>query len=352
MKTKFIFFMLMFSVFNSIQAQEVQTPDFEDLRWAVERGDRETVYGLVFERQTPINGDLFNGDTLLHLVCRNPSRGINPEDCVGIINILLEAGADINAKNKLGQMPLYTLASLSRLQLPLSDFSMLFERTYSREDYVLSSIDFDNEGNTLLHQIVKAYNDDDVNLAGTIERIDYLLDKVHAMIDARNAEGQAPLYLAIPSPRLFMHLLDAGAYFDVALTGRDGSTYLHQAVYYREFPVIAKLLQEGADPNLPNAQGQTPLHIATMTIDNFNLPREDREIKLEIVALLMQNGGHIHVPDNEGWTPFLQIVAQDDRELYRDFMLFVTNYGSVLFPGNDIINFHRGSSEEIRQEQQ
>ena len=75
----------------------------------------------------------------------------------------------------------------------------------------------------------------------------------------------------------------------MALTHRDGSTYLHQAVHYREFPVIAKLLQEGADPNLPHAQGQTPLHLATMAIDSFDLSREDKEIKLEIVALLMQN---------------------------------------------------------------
>ena len=354
MKTKFFTYMsfvLIFSVFNPIlHAQGLEFPKEDQFFNAVNLGNSDGFLNLLNEGvDVNARGDM-SLNTPLHVVCRNTNRSrrenIEIQEACGVIaHGLLDADADPNAKNRLGQTPLQALVSSYSVDyLPLSVLERIILNTVDGVTVV------DNGGNGLLHQIVR---NDDISEDKKLELIDYFLDQ-GVDIDAANSDNLHPIYLAFKEPRVFYHLLDAGAYLDVTLAGEDGSTYLHRSVLYRQFPSIAELLREGADPNAANAQGQTALHLATTeSSGNFYLTSERRGIQLEIVFLLIQYGGDIHAMDREGWTPYLQMVAQDDRELYRDFVHFVTHYGSIMLPGSSFINFNRAepNSEEVSQEQ-
>jgi ankyrin repeat protein len=76
-----------------------------------------------------------------------------------------------------------------------------------------------------------------------------------------------------------------------------GNTYLHLAVNGFWHPetenVVAVLLEYGADPNIPNAFGWTPLHLACQ-IDTRNK---------RIAELLLEHGACPHVLTRDGRSP-------------------------------------------------
>ena len=55
-------------------------------------------------------------------------------------------------------------------------------------------------------------------------------------------------------------------------TDKDGLTKLHWAVANNDFDVCRRLLEAGANPNLADPQGRTPLHIAAQRGQDDNLP--------------------------------------------------------------------------------
>lgn len=77
-----------------------------------------------------------------------------------------------------------------------------------------------------------------------------------------------------------------------------GFTALHNLMSEKQFEMINLLLEEGANPNIKNEDGITPLHLACWT-KNANI--------------LLKNGADINSIDNSGNTP-LHILAGDGEE--------------------------------------
>lgn len=80
------------------------------------------------------------------------------------------------------------------------------------------------------------------------------------------------------------------------------ATALHIASYYNRLAVLQKALELGADPNIPDAQGQTPLHLAVI------------QGNLEIIQVLMKHNAKM-LADRMGCTPLM--YARDRAEVRK-----------------------------------
>lgn len=81
-------------------------------------------------------------------------------------------------------------------------------------------------------------------------------------------------------------------------------TPLHTALY-SSIDAVQLLLDNGADANITDACGSTPLHDA---IDNGDL---------NVIQLLIDKGADVNTRDNNGDTP-LRYAGEDTRQLLID----------------------------------
>lgn len=106
------------------------------------------------------------------------------------------------------------------------------------------------------------------------------------------------MYRNDPSNRFLQRLIDAGA--DVNQPNIDQQTPLWTAVLVQDESSCLKiLLKNGADPNLRDASGSTPLH---------DCP------DVEDVRLLLTHGASVHVRDLEGQTPLFNAVERGNED--------------------------------------
>lgn len=87
-----------------------------------------------------------------------------------------------------------------------------------------------------------------------------------------------------------------------------GDTGLHLVTQRRDELWVRFLLQRGANPNIRNNKGQTPIQIATTL--NF----------VEGVEELIKRGAQINVADSQGETPLISAVHQRSVPLVARFL--------------------------------
>jgi ankyrin repeat protein len=172
--------------------------------------------------------------------------------------------------------------------------------------------------------------------SGHLEMVDLLL--AHgAPIDARNLAGATALYAAAESGRVdvALRLMDHGA--DVKLTGRSGISPVAAAAYAGSDAIVEALLTHGADERLPDDTGKPPIvyaaarahldivkRLLTRNIDiNARYPNDltllmwasgpDEKVAeadaIKVVAYLLDAGAHIDDRDDRGRTA-LMIAAE------------------------------------------
>ena len=119
-----------------------------------------------------------------------------------------------------------------------------------------------------------------------------------ADVNARDMLEQTPLHLVFgylvsgnENPQVITTLLDAGA--DVNARDSGGGTPLHGAVWFKDRPeVLTVLLEAGANINSRDIDGEMPLHVAART------PH------IENITLLLEAGADGTAVDADGKTPF------------------------------------------------
>jgi len=158
------------------------------------------------------------------------------------VRALLDAGADVNARDRRAETPLHHAALLSRLEVA----RVLVE---GGADVRACSPD----GTTPLHYA------------------------------AADANGTAVLEL----------LLERGA--DVNAANRDGRTPLHWAVRRCSAETVAVLLAHRAHVNARDGEGRTPLHRLAMT------GMGDSDVAT--AEILLENGAGVNAQDDGGRTP-------------------------------------------------
>ncbi|CAB0029690.1 unnamed protein product [Trichogramma brassicae] len=268
------------------------------------------------------------GDSPLHLALLG--------GCKEVIELLLRRGADPNLINNKGLTPLQIICN------EYNDYDlakMVFELSHYKYRPVQVNLQ-DNFGDTLLHV---ALSRNHKNLFG-------LLLKYGADPNLANANGFTPLLIILNlyndydlAEMLFE--LSHDKYKPLLVNAQDkfGNTLIHVTLSRGHKNFFELLLRNGANPNLPNAKGLTPLQIICKDVqdnldwlqmlfelsqckpvqvnvqdDKGNTPlllalRSTCCKKKEVVELLLKNGSDPNLADDKGWTP-LVIICNDDRD--------------------------------------
>jgi ankyrin len=197
---------------------------------------------LLLEHGAITNVENNEGSTPLHAVSQGKYN--SQEHGVGIARLLLERGADVNAQKKYKFTPLHSAAFNGRLEIAqlLLDHGAIAKA--------------ENEGReTALHMLSRGEFDTQEQGVG-IARL----------------------------------LLNCGV--DIHAQDKDKGTALHSAAFKGKLEITRLLLDHGANPNVENDQGFTPLYQVSQ--GKYN----SQEHGVDIVRLLLERGADVNAQKN------------------------------------------------------
>lgn len=202
-------------------------------------------------------------------------EAVRNSDTTKVLN-LLKAGADVNARDNNGETPLH-LATRND-DLLMVEFLLKRGANFAAKD---------KNGKSPL-DIAFDYSSDEV---------------INLLEEARvKKEGPAELDDAIDEryTKDFENILKSGV--DVN-NKQFGETPLSKVISHRRGPEkVQLLLKYGANPNIKDSKGQTPLRKAIEWASPSN-KQESSERKLVKIKLLLNYGADMYAPDDQGKTP-------------------------------------------------
>ncbi|CAB0037255.1 unnamed protein product [Trichogramma brassicae] len=235
------------------------------------------------------------GSTPLHLIC-----AYNDDDD-DLVKILFELSnvkyqpVNINAQNQFGNTPLHLALSYAKKTV----VKFLLKRG-------AHSNLANEEGMTPLHIICE--EDDDGDLTEIFFKINDDMQQT-VQIDARNKSGNTPLYLAIDkgNTKAFEILLRRGAQSNLA--GEFGLTPLHFIVRDDVDGEMTELFfkfnddrQQTVQINVRDDDGDTPLHLA---LENG---------KMKAAEILLRRGAKANSANEKGSTPLHTICMMEEDD--------------------------------------
>ncbi|HET9469413.1 MAG TPA: ankyrin repeat domain-containing protein [Vicinamibacterales bacterium] len=232
---------------------------------AVRSRDRATLASLIAGDPALVRSADTGGSTPLH-----HAAGFGTVESLGL---LIDKGADVNAKNRRGSTPLFwAIHDEAKVRLLVSrgatiNVKQIEGRTPVYQAALLSS------GNGVLRYLLDNGGDPNVatltgltplnaaSLRGDVDAMRMLLDK-GARVDSKNGAGATPLMAAAANgnPAAVQLLLDKGA--DVQVRTKLGETALGNAAGAGVTETVTLLLDRGADVNSRNSRGYSPLMLA------------------------------------------------------------------------------------------
>ena len=216
------------------------------------------------------------------------------------VELLLEYGSDINAKDPGGWSPLHFAALNTNDSSSLETVKLLLENG--------ADINAKNDsGKTPLH--LAAENSDE---SSSLETVKLLLD-LGADVNTKDGDELTPLHFAArnsnntSSLETVKLLLDRGAYVN-AKSGVERSP-LHIAATFSasesSVETVKLLLDYGADVNAKDGSGDTPLHDAVQNLAIYT------------VKLLLNQPNILLLKNNEGETAFDFCTTEKCKNLFR-----------------------------------
>ncbi len=250
---------------------------------AVRSGDRTTLQTLIAADPMLITSTDPAGSTPLH-----HAAGFGTLDSLAL---LIDKGADVNAKNRRGSTPLFwALHDEAKVRVLITRGAAVKIKQVEGRTPVYQAAILAN-GNAVLRLLLDNGGDpraatltgltplSAAALRGDVEAMRLLIDR-GAEIDTKNGAGATALMAAATngSPRAVQLLLEKGA--DANVRSKLGETPLGNAAGAGNAETVKMLLDRGADVNSRNSRGYSPLMLAAGS-DAMNA---------EIVKLLLARG--------------------------------------------------------------
>ncbi|KAL7295284.1 hypothetical protein TKK_0011419 [Trichogramma kaykai] len=281
------------------------------------------------------------GDSPLHLALTLYAEFGN-----AILRLLLENGANPNLANKEGFTPLHVILKRSEnIMREFFEMNDFFQQTV----YVDAQ---DKLGNTPLHVALNTANPQ------VKEIVEFLLRR-GASPNLANGKGLTPLHIICKRGEgmmfgdylveLFFGINDE-RHQTVKNDARDksGNTPLHVALRYGNRKAAELLLRRGADPNLANGEGLTPMQIIFKRpfdseghmMQGFGRvsAKESRDFDLDLLNLLFEISAEMKKPvrvnarDKFGQTPLQWAVVNFLPHAFDALLSRGANLSSFVFP--------------------
>jgi cytohesin len=225
--------------------------------WLAISGKQLPMVKLLLKFQADPNGPQADGQPLLFSALSD----------LGLLEALLHAGANPNVKDHQGRTPLSVAAESGSTDA----VKMLLDAKADPYFYIES----------YRPKVVRTFLDGKYNLN-----------------DSR-VSGQPLLFSALADTNLLVDLLAAGAKVDPVSTDETERTPLGAAAFQNNAAAVAILLKHGANPNVRNRNGVTPLHLAAYGLADK-----------EVFELLLANKANPDVRTGNGQTPLDELKGK------------------------------------------
>lgn len=219
--------------------------------------------------------------------------------------ILVEAGADIDARDMVGQTPLHLAAMFGTAEI-----------VQAMADAGSNINAKDEKGLTPLHKTMHQQLNYFTSMPRATEIL-LTLAEAGADVNARDNFGATPLHHAgtthFGTAETTLALIRAGA--DVGVRDDFGRTPLHWASNLGSVETVMALLDSGADVSARDEDGATPIHdVAPKYLPSLVRPVE---ISSEIVLTLAEAGADVNARDEDGRTPLHWVALLGSAETVR-----------------------------------
>lgn len=236
--------------------------------------------------------DRETGQTPLHIAV---AYSIAKSDTLSV-ELLLEAGADVNAVNSAGGTPLSYADKLNDLKTV-----RLLLRHGAKTDIPITQA-----GQTVLHSAAHA---------GHAETVRLLLE-AKATVDVRSKSGQTPLVFAVSGSHKDVVSSLLGASADPNSKDESGLTPLFYGANNGDLAIVKILVNAGADPKARDPEGKTAADWATKkghkdvaTYLSSNLARQAKAKSAEVPVGTQSGKGNIAARD------IVQLI--DDSAMFK-----------------------------------
>ena len=231
----------------------------------------------VFDRLTQV-GVKFDQKIILSLTS---------EKNFGMLNQIIKSGADVNSIEKNGKRSIHAAAENGSIEI-------IQFLTKNGADFLA----VDDDGNSILHYSC---------LYKGLDLVQYLIESGFDY-NIQNKKHITPLMLSIKhnNQSVIDFLIQKKAGLDFLY--REGNTPLHWCATNGKYDLMKVLITDGANVNAKNNYEKTPLHVVAHDTNTNN-----------IVRFLLDNGAEMNVLDRNGKSPLYYFHSRIDNELKNRF---------------------------------
>lgn len=239
-----------------------------------------------------------------------------------LTTILIENGLAVNRRDEHGKTVLYK--EVKRKNFVTIKFLLTSGADINAEDNEGKTVLFDAclEGLSNLKMIdFLIEHGADIDYRDLLERT--VIDDIVEMILIQSCRKR-------PSSRRFLDMIDGEDYYGLLkrmlgqkpkmnIAKSNGQTILFDVIPYSNLDVIKLLLNNGADANITDEEGNTPLSI--LVDEGLKIKRlKERELFLERIVFLMKYRIDLNAVDKDGRTVFHKAVIADDLEVVEKLL--------------------------------